>query len=125
MGSRNLFSAVLASTVNYDDLISNTLNGAHSARQVALFIPCNQANGETIHLWSNTSNSAVVSHIRFAACSEAMPMCGRRLVYFAWKLTRIKLLPTRNSEPCCSIAARTRSSSKNVPLVESMSFRLM
>ena len=32
--------------------------------------------------------------------------------------------PTRNSEPFWSMAARTRSSSKKVPLVESRSFRL-
>src|SRR5579872_3930158 len=35
----------------------------------------------------------------------------RKHAYFFWKLTRIRLSPMRNSEPSCSIAARTRSSS--------------
>ena len=49
----------------------------------------------------------------------------RRETYCCWKLTLIRLSPMRNSEPSCSMAARTRSSSKNVPFVESRSFKLI
>src|SRR5205814_9378146 len=69
--------------------------------------------------------SALVSHKADLRNRANPPWGGAQASYFGWKFTRIKLPPMRNSVPSCNMAARTRSSSKKVPLVESMSLRLM
>src|SRR5215467_2916921 len=125
MGSGNFLCVVLASTVDDDNLVGNPFDGTQSARQVVFLVQRNQTNGETTHHPPESLDSALVSHNRRSA--DLQQQEARRLYtrvgYFAWKLTRIKLLPMRNRAPSFNIAARTRSSSKNVPLVESMSFK--
>ena len=74
---------------------------------------------------SLNANQGTASAHAFSSSSFKNRVKLTNCIYFAWKLTRIKLLPMRNSAPLVSMAARTRSSSKKVPLVESMSFRLM
>src|SRR5208337_15032 len=109
----DFLGAIRAAAVHHDDFVGNGLHGLQHPRQIFLLILCDETHAQGIHLCATLSyprQYLTGGHAGFA-------------LYLDWKLTRTVLLPTRNSAPSCNTAARTRSSSKNVPFVESRSFK--
>src|SRR5882762_3714684 len=127
--SRDLHRAVLASAIHNHNFVSNSFYRIQDTRQVVFLVARNQAGGKEVHRAPReiaVGGSISQRQSRGAECQEESILAKWRSVcYFGWKFTRIMLPPIRNSAPSSSIAARTRSSSKKVPFVESISFRLM
>src|SRR5436309_15983513 len=86
---------------------------ARPARQFASLIKRNRAGGEMVHRTPDNFGIVVsISQSRFEESKQGrIRLDKKKLGYFGWKFTRIKLPPIRNSVPSRNMAARTRSSS--------------
>src|SRR5258707_15031525 len=109
---RDFTGSVGASGIDNDNFVGDSVQRRQQPRQILLFIQSDDADGEVIHDIRRGGKRG--NYLTFPTLGNAAEFVQRRSAdgHFALSDTLNVVLPTRNSVPSRSIAARTRASSK-------------